>query len=226
MLYDDFIKILQNRRTARLVSQDDIPPEDIQKIINAGKFAPSADKRYNYKVYALSNSDEGKSKKLELIKYFRCGKTLPNDPYDDKELIQPILSGLTLLYTVTLPGNNTLSGSAGRDAMINASFSMIAAELLGYKTAFLGIISDRVAARKILNFEGDDEYAILAVTCSTDSFHNPDNELSFEYQGKNFLYDVNNDRAWGTAPWDKNIKMFIHLKKHHNKIAGPEVVLI
>ncbi len=226
MLYDDLIQILKNRRTARLVSQNDIPADDVKKIIDAGNLAPSVDKRYHYRVYALTNSDEGKSKKLELVKYFRCNGLLPTDPYDTEELLQPILSGLTLLYTVALSHTDPLSGSASRDAMINATFSMIAAETLGYKTGFFTIISDRVASKNILNPESGPEYALLAVTCSTDSFHNLDNTTTFEYEGKSFSYDIDRDKAWTTAPWDEKIEMFIHLKKHHNKDAGPQVVVI
>jgi nitroreductase len=50
-MYNELKTLLENRRTPRYVSQDDIPEDDINKILNIINLAPSFDKVYPYEVH-------------------------------------------------------------------------------------------------------------------------------------------------------------------------------
>ena len=172
MLYNDILFLLKNRRTARLVDTGDISIDHYDKIIDAALTAPSIDSRYPYKIYALTNSCEGLEKKELLVEYFRCSADRPGDSWEDKEINQALLSGLTLLYsswsTPTLvpdphEGNYRLNHI--KDTMVSASFAMIAAESLGLATGFFGIVKDNDALSARL-FNNDYEKVTVAVTCA------------------------------------------------------------
>jgi hypothetical protein len=227
MQYDELMKILTTRRTARLVSKNSIPEEDILKIIDAGKLAPSADKLFNYKVYALTNSESGKLAKIRLMHHFRCGGSTPEDPLGGGEVIQPIMSGLTLIYSITVLPTDPQASPASRDAMINATFSMLAAETLGYKTAFFGIIPDKQGAMKVINPEKTiNEYMLMAVTCATDSCKDPGYTSKFNYEGTLFIYEPEKDRAWAKMVEGDDSISFVHLMKHQRKVNSAELIVI
>jgi nitroreductase len=59
MLYNDILFLLKNRRTARLVDTGNISIDHYDKIIDAALTAPSIDRKYPYKIYALTNSPAG-----------------------------------------------------------------------------------------------------------------------------------------------------------------------
>jgi len=176
-MFDQLKNLFQNRRTARYVSRDDIPDEDIQKLISISKISPSADKLYAYKVYALTNSPEGVTKKQALVEFARCGADSPGDEWSGHEINDSLLSGLVFYFTITNSPSNTPSSHhhlsptklkrySTIDASINATMIMMAAESMGYRTAFSAFISDKEASRKILT-GGADEEIILAMSVAT-----------------------------------------------------------
>jgi protein PhnA len=65
-MYNELKTLLENRKTPRYVDRDDIPRDDINKILDAAKLAPSFDKVYPYEIYVLTNSQAGINKKEEL----------------------------------------------------------------------------------------------------------------------------------------------------------------
>lgn len=173
-MFDQLKNLFQNRRTARYVSRDDIPDEDIQKLISISKISPSADKLYAYKVYALTNSPEGVTKKQALVEFARCGNDILGDEWDGHEINNSLLSGLVFYFTITnkpAPTPNSyhhlslekLRKYSTIDASINATMIMIAAESMGYQTAFSAFISDVAESRKILTGNTTEEI-ILAMS--------------------------------------------------------------
>jgi nitroreductase len=152
MIYEDLLNLLQNRRTSRLVDTSDIDIEDITKILEAIKYAPSFDKVYPYKIVALTNSPEAITVKENLIKYYRCAKPNGTTPsvdssFDDLEMVQPILSGLTLVFVATPKPSSTMKEGiinlqmiAVKDATIAATLAMLTGESLGLKTGMFGCV--------------------------------------------------------------------------------------
>ena len=138
--------MFEARRTPRYVDQGDISETDTQKILDIINLAPSFDKVYPYEVHVLTNSAAGIAKKEALVEYYICcspdGITdKPGQPWNDREICQPILSGLVLVYIITpklsttaRPGSDETSVIAHRDAMISATYAMISAKSLGYVT--------------------------------------------------------------------------------------------
>jgi nitroreductase len=167
MIYNDLKSLLQNRRTARLTDTADISSDYINKILDIVNLAPSSDKLFPYKVYALTNSPEGRSKKEQLVNFFRCGGpdvTLQKstDPFADSEMVQPILSGFVLVFVCfpkkldfSLDGKNLMMYKAMKDIAIAGTYAMLAGESLGLKTGMFGNLIEFANAVKIFDNSGD-----------------------------------------------------------------------
>lgn len=176
-MFDQLKNLFQNRRTARYVSYSAVSDDDTRQLIEISKMSPSTDKLYAYNVYALTNSEEGIAKKQELVEFARCGPDSPGDSWEGKEINDSLLSGLVFYFTVTDPSIDTknyhksylhrspykLKKYATIDASINATMIMMAAESMGYQTAFSAFISDCEASRKILTGDTTEEI-ILAMS--------------------------------------------------------------
>jgi nitroreductase len=176
-MLDSLKNLFQNRRTVRFASEKSIPDQDIEKLIYVAKLAPSADKLYAYKIYVLTNSLEGFSKKRQMIEFARCGPDVPGDPWTGREINLSLISGVVFYFTVTgvpvvLPESTVKSHQTTKlrtysiiDASINATMIMMAAESMGYKTAFISFITDSTESRKVLT-GGTSEEIILALAVS------------------------------------------------------------
>jgi nitroreductase len=214
MFYDQLMDLFRQRRTVRYASSTDISEDHRNKILEAAKLAPSFDKLYPYKIYALTNTEQGKLKKEALLEYFRCGTDRPFSGWKGKEILQPILSGLVLAYTWQEAISRTpdpLAPGPGygiQDAMISATMAMMAAESLGLKTAFFSAAKMRDDARRVLSNNNKEKLLILVAISNDNLDKNPTpfNILQLiKYQGQ-------------TAR--------ILLKKHRTIIAQPGITLI
>jgi hypothetical protein len=175
MLYDDLMNLLRSRKTQRLVDESDISQDNINKIINAALLAPSLDKVYPYTIVALTNGPNSMALKKHLIEHARCGPDKDGDPWQDREINQSFLSGLVLVF---ISGPNTgvqepnptpvdLSHRTQhlKDAMISATYAMMAAESLGLSTSYIGGFRDAAAA--VAKFTPNLEARIaVTITCS------------------------------------------------------------
>jgi hypothetical protein len=151
----------------------------------------------------LTNSPEGRSKKEQLLEYFRCGDDRPFSSWDNKEILQPILSGVVLVYTwwssvsrTPDPLQPTLTGYGAIDALMSATMTMMAAESLGLKTSFLVCIKDKLQAN--LEIASNPEEHIVAVV----TVANEDLGALRDESMINHIYKEQNAH--------------IYLKKHHN----------
>jgi hypothetical protein len=174
-IYNTILELFKNRRTVRLASETDISEDNLIKILDAAKTAPSFDKLYPYKIYVLTNSAEGRLKKEQLLEYFRCGTDRPFTSWSNKEMLQPILSGIVLVYTywvappITPDPLTPLTNSYGAiDAIMGATMTLLAAESLGLATSFLVCAKEKIQAS--IDITGNpDERMVAIVTISNEN---------------------------------------------------------
>lgn len=166
-MYAQLLNLFKNRRTVRLASETDISQDNLNKILEAAKTAPSFDKLYPYKIYVLTNSIEGRLKKERLLEYYRCGVDRPFTSWDNKEILQPILSGVVLVYTwwpsvgITPDPLQPGSGHGATDAIMGATMSLMAAESLGLATSFLVCVKDKPKA--VFHITGNRKEQLVAI---------------------------------------------------------------
>jgi len=152
--------IIKNRHTTRLMTNS-IDNDHVEKILTSARLAPSKNKIYGYKVFALTESDLGKQLKSELCDHItRC----EGDKGQQVYLLQT-KAPLVLLYVsnpapehqmVDVKENNgtevydkvysevksnadryVMVKASVRDSMISATYAQLTAEDLGYGTAFV-----------------------------------------------------------------------------------------
>jgi nitroreductase len=177
-------KLIKARHTTRLMTED-INDEDVQTILDSARRAPSKNKIYGYKVFALTNSPAGKRLKSEL-----CDNITTCEDENNKDIyLLQTKAPLVLLY-VTNPApehqmvdlvenkgtevydkvysevksqisKNVMVKGAVRDAMISATYAQLTAEDLGYGTAFVAcgmedVLSNKQFIRLLAKEFGDD----------------------------------------------------------------------
>jgi len=225
-MFEQLYSLLVNRRTPRLVKPDDIPREDIEKILNSARSAPSFDKVFPYKIHALTNSADGKAKKEELIQFYRCGRggkpvNSYKESFEHQEIVQPILSGLVLVYIIT-PQRSPFTIQTGpyrvamqgtMDATISATYAMISALSLGYKAGmFCAVEGNTTENTEGVQLFSDNPNSFIAVslTIATDVIDvqppsSPNYKLYYNYKGS---------------------KSFVYPNKHRDIDKTPEIVVV
>lgn len=177
-------KLIKSRFTSRLMT-DEISEDDVQTILDSARRAPSKNKIYGYKVFALTDSTAGKRLKSEL-----CDNITTCEDEDGKDIyLLQTKAPLVLLYVtnpapehqmVDLKENNgtevydkvysevkspvskyVMVKGAVRDAMISATYAQLTAEDLGYGTAFVAcgmedVLSNKQFVRLLAKEFGDD----------------------------------------------------------------------
>ena len=219
-MYNELKTLLENRRTPRYVDRDDIPEDDINKILDAAKLAPSFDKVYPYEIYVLTNSQAGINKKEELVERYICRHqdgTQPavGTPWNDREIVQPILSGVSLVYVAipvasktTAAGPFELAFAAQRDAMVSATYAMLAAESLGYRAGmFSGIVWPGESARLLFT---DAEQARVVTTVTISNRVIPTSDPSHDRQYIDY----------------KNQRPYVYHAKHTDKVSLPNIMIL
>ena len=167
------LDIFLNRKTQRAFTADAISQEDIDTILAAGCSAPSKQRAYPWRVVALTQSESAVELKNQLFlnsfinipmhKHLLTAKAplvlawigvpIP-DNYDvglklNNASVREIHknSDTSLLDTKT---RDRIRSRAEKDIMVAASFSMMQAESLGYRTAFTSCFIES-NAKTILN---------------------------------------------------------------------------
>jgi len=153
--------LIKQRHTTRLMDGS-VAPEDVDTILDSARRAPSKNKIYGYKIFALGESDAAKDFKQELCDSITtCEGATGETIY----LLQT-LAPLVLVYMANPAPEHQMVGiinetigtevfdkdysevkgaatryvmikSSVRDAMISASYAQLTAENLGYGTAFV-----------------------------------------------------------------------------------------
>jgi nitroreductase len=220
-MYNELKTLLENRRTPRYVDRDDIPEDDINKILDAAKLAPSFDKVYPYEIYVLTNSQAGINKKEELVERYICRpddySASPNvgTSWNNREIVQPILSGVSLVYiaiTTLSPtmetGEFELYLTSQRDAMVSATYAMLAAESLGYCAGmFSAIVWPGESARLLFT---DTEKARVVTTVTVANKVIPASDPLYSRQFIDY----------------KDQKPYVYHSKHRDKVASPKITIL
>lgn len=151
--------IIKNRHTTRLMT-DDITEEQVETILTSARLAPSKNRIYGYKVFALTNSQQGRKLKQRL-----CDHVTKYEEEKGMVYLMQSLAPLVLIYmldpapehqmlainettgkeiynqTEDLVSNQkdryVMIKNSLRDAMISASYAQLTAEGLGLGTAFV-----------------------------------------------------------------------------------------
>jgi nitroreductase len=219
-MYNTLKSLLESRRTPRYVDREDIPQEDIQKILDAANLAPSFDKVYPYEIFVLTNSPAGIDKKEELVERYLCRNingtiSKVGDPWNDREIVQPILSGLSLVY-VSIPKASATS-SAGplelalisqRDAMISATYAMLAGQSLGYRAGMFSAVTFPDETANILFSNNAMARIVTTVTIANRDL---------------LIIDPTDNRQYIDY---KNQQPFVYHSKHKNKTALHKVTVL
>lgn len=230
-MFDQLYNLITTRRTPRLVETNNIPEENITKILNAAKSAPSFDKAYAYSIHALTNSPAGITKKEQLLEFYRCTNsdgTHPKygDTFHNREMVQPILSGLVLVYVITPKrGPNMKTGpqqtinAAVRDSTISATYAMLAAASLGYKTGMLCAIDSNYhpVNNAVKLFVNDTiSFISMSVTVATDIIPIPESTIpgASPHTGPKQYFNY------------KGMTPFVYPKKHWNVNKVPTVITV
>jgi nitroreductase len=153
-------KLIKARYTTRLM-KNNIDENDVQIILDSARRAPSKNKIYGYKVFALTESDLGKQLKSELCDII----TACDGDKGQRVYLLQTKAPLVLLYVTNPAPEHQMvkieenSGTevydkvysevkskidryvmvkgAIRDAMISATYAQLTAEDLGYGTAYV-----------------------------------------------------------------------------------------
>jgi nitroreductase len=153
--------IIKQRHTTRLMAGP-VKPEDIETIFDSARRAPSKNKIYGYKVFAL-----GESKTATELKKQLCDSLTTCEGSNNETIyLMQTLAPLVLVYMANPAPEHQMVGivneetgtevfdrdysevsgevtryimtkSSVRDAMISATYAQLTAEDLGYGTAFV-----------------------------------------------------------------------------------------
>lgn len=152
--------IIKQRHTTRLMT-DSIEDDHVEKILASARLAPSKNKIHGYKIFAFTNSEQGKHIKQQLCDNI----TKYEDPEKGMIYLMQTQAPLVLLYMLDPAPEHQMLGlneSTGkeiyteeeakvtdqrdryimiknslRDAMISATYAQLTAEGLGLGTAFV-----------------------------------------------------------------------------------------
>ena len=156
----DISNLIEKRHTTRLMT-DSIEDDHVEKILASARLAPSKNKIHGYKIFAFTNSEQGKHIKQQLCDNI----TKYEDPEKGMIYLMQTRAPLVLLYMLDPAPEHQMLGlseSTGkeiyteaeakvtdqrdryimiknslRDAMISATYAQLTAEGLGLGTAFV-----------------------------------------------------------------------------------------
>lgn len=155
--------VFQNRRSVRKYKQDAIPQEDIIKIIDAARMAPTSGNQQPWKFLVVQNKDKINELKEACIK--EAIERRKNADSDLKEKITGIYNNYLSapVYIVVLTDNNSKYSDYNHwDGPLAAGYLLLAARALGYGTVFItDAISEKVTKEV---FKIPDNYTRVCIT--------------------------------------------------------------
>lgn len=211
MDYNHLLELFKKRFTPRLVDTEDVPKEKFDILLEAINLAPSLNKIFPYDIFILTNSEEGKHKKHQLLKYFRCpehnSNIIPNidDSFQGKEITQPILSGLVFVYIYKPYTQNVKTQlnhckypsqpqktllDAHCDAMISATYIVLTALTLNLYAGFFRSFTNELDAIKIFTGEHIEDRRIISIVSVANkiiidhSFEKNDKKMQYYFYNK------------------------------------------
>ena len=150
----DVLEVIKTRRSIRRYTGDLIPEEDINKILEAGRWAPSADNSQPWKFVVLRS--------LEMRK--KLAGTLPWGGF---------LSQAALGIAVVI--DETVSTHAAEDGAAATQNMLLEAHSLGLGACWIGTYGSahEASAKKVLKVPGDKRLlSVIAIGYPAETAHN------------------------------------------------------
>ena len=192
----DMLNIFLNRKTQRAFTADPVSQQDIDIILAAGCSAPSKQRAYPWRVVTLTQSESAVELKNQLFLNSFINSPIHKHLPTAKAPLVLAWIGVPILdnYDLGLESNNasvreahmntntslfddktryTIRSRAEKDIMVAASFSMMQAESLGYRTAFTACFIES-KAKQILNIS-EHEWPVIFLSIGL-----PDDNISRE----------------------------------------------
>lgn len=168
---DSFWDVVENRRSVRAFKSEPVPDEDIRKIIDAARMAPTSGNQQPWTFLVINEKEKINTLKAEKLKeaeaYFKSSKELSGDALDkqlqqtDEQLSKGYLSAPT--YIVVLTDNNSRYPDYNHwDGPLAAGYLMLAARALGYGTVFITDSFSEEMTKRVFNIP--DNYTRVCFT--------------------------------------------------------------
>ncbi len=148
----DFFEVLAGRHSVRAYTDQPVPPEKVQAILEAISRAPSAGNRQAFEVYLVRGAD----RRRELAQ-----------AANDQDFLAQ--AAVVLVFCTHPALNIDRYGQRGvglyciQDATIGCSFAMLAAAALGLSTVWVGAFNEEGVRRVICAPEDQRPVAILPI---------------------------------------------------------------
>ncbi|MHA1195500.1 MAG: nitroreductase family protein [Promethearchaeota archaeon] len=171
--YDKLMKVLRSRRSIRRYKEDPVPKEDIKKVLNAIRYAPSARNAQLWRFLVITNPEEIEiirnavikmmkllesiTKKAKIIKYFvpKRIRDIIEDPATLAGLNKffehvdkgedPVFYGAPVVIITYTPEYGDMSGN---DVGIALTYGMLAAQSLGLGSCWIGYAQEALSRSK------------------------------------------------------------------------------
>lgn len=168
---ESFWEVIKTRRSVRAFQPDPVPMEDIRKIIDAARMAPTSGNQQPWKFLVITDPKKIEALKTEKLKetevYFRDTKKLEGEELNtqmkqvDERLTNGYLSAPALIVVLT-DNNSAYPGYNHWDGPLAAGYLMLAARALGYGTVHItDSFSEELTARV---FQIPDQYTRVCIT--------------------------------------------------------------
>ncbi len=166
---DNFWSVMAKRRSVRKFRPDAIPEEDIKRIIDAGRMAPTSGNQQPWKFLVIRDPKKIAEMKEACVKvsleYFDKSGDQKTKREDFESSVRNRSAGYfsAPVFIVVLTDNNSKYPTYNHwDGPMGAGFMMLAARALGYGTVFItDAIPDQVT-KTVLNIP--DRYTRVCIT--------------------------------------------------------------
>ncbi|NHK32667.1 MAG: 4Fe-4S dicluster domain-containing protein [Asgard group archaeon] len=174
--YNDLLKAIRIRRSMRVYKDEPIPKEQIERILEAMRYAPSASNRQGWRYLVITNKSEIKYLESETMKFFKMSRRLLPFKYFVSPFVSKAVRRRIRNPKVKLHLDESLaSWKAGKDiiffdapcviilysrvyankieandAGIALTHGMLTAQALGYGTCWIGLAQRRLQNKKKL----------------------------------------------------------------------------
>ena len=159
--------IFQKRRSVRKFKPDAVPHEDIMKILDAARMAPTSGNQQPWKFLVVTDKNKIYEMKEACIKrtleYFKKKDQAPDSA--KKEEITRIFDNYLSapVYIIVLTDNNSVYSSYNHwDGPLAAGYLLLAARALGYGTVFITDAIPEDVTKQIFNIP--DDYTRVCIT--------------------------------------------------------------
>lgn len=168
---NSFWEVVKNRRSVRAFKPDPVPDEDIRKIIDAARLAPTSGNQQPWKFLVISDRNKIDKLKTEKLKeaetYYKDSQMFSGEDLrkqlqqSEQQLTSGYLSAPT--YIVVLTDNKSQYPNYNHwDGPLAAGYLMLAARALGYGTVHITDSFSEELTKRVFNIP--DQYSRVCFT--------------------------------------------------------------